>query len=139
MSLDFDPAVDFALLLAVPAIPLFGYVLQIFLRRKLPHGDKLLTFGMFVVMCLTVYLGAKGLHAAYRGERFFHESQASGYGFGWLYSSGTVPANQNIVLGILYDPLGAAMLAVVGIVSFCVHLFSIGYVHGDRRYPIFFA
>src|SRR5262245_6066831 len=139
MSLDFNPAVDFKLLLAVPAIPLAGYVLQIFLRRRLPHGDKLLTFGMFLVMCLTVYLGAKGLHAAYRGERFFHESSEAGLEFGWLYTNGTVPADHNIVLGVLYDPLGAAMLAVVGIVSFCVHLFSIGYMHGDRRYPIFFA
>ena len=31
------------------------------------------------------------------------------------------------------------MLAVVGIVSFCVHLFSQGYMHGDKRYNIFFA
>ncbi len=139
MSLEFNPAVDFALLLAVPAIPLFGYVLQIFLRRKLPHGDKLLTLGMFVVMCITVYLGAKGLHAAHHGERFFHHSSEAGLSFGWLYTEGTVPASRNIVLGLLYDPLGAAMLAVVGIVSFCVHLFSIGYVHGDKRYPIFFA
>jgi len=139
MSLAFDPAVDFALLLAVLAIPLAGYTLQIFLRRKLPHGDKLLTAGMFVVMCLTVYLGAKGLHAAYSGERFFHHSSEAGLEFGWLYTAGTVPDSMNIVMGVLYDPLGAAMLAVVGIVSFCVHLFSIGYMHGDKRYPIFFA
>ena len=138
-SLAFDPALDFKLLLAVPAIPLVGYALQIFLRRKLPHGDKLLTFGMFVVMCLTVYLGAKGLYAAHHGTRFFHQSRDAGFGFGWLYPDGSVPESQNIVLGILYDPLGAAMLAVVGIVSFCVHLFSIGYVHGDKRYAIFFA
>ena len=31
------------------------------------------------------------------------------------------------------------MLAVVGIVSFCVHLFSLGYMGEDRRKPIFFA
>jgi NADH-quinone oxidoreductase subunit L len=136
MSLAFDPAVDFKLLLAVPLIPLVGYTLQIFLRKRLPHGDKLLTLGMFAVMCITVYLGAKALHAAYAGERFFHHSSEAGLEYGWLYSLGTTP---NIVLGVLYDPLGAAMLAVVGIVSFCVHLFSIGYMHGDKRYPIFFA
>jgi len=139
MSLDFDPATDFKLLLAVPLIPLVGYVLQIFLRRRLPHGDKLLTLGMFVVMCLTVFLGAKALHAAHAGERFFHHSSEAGMTFGWLYPEGSVPGTKNIVLGILYDPLGAAMLAVVGIVSFCVHLFSMGYMHGDKRYPIFFA
>jgi len=139
MSLAFDPQLDFQLLLAVPAIPLVGYVLQIFLRRRLPHGDKLLTAGMFVSMCLTLFLGAKALHAAHAGERFFHHSSEVGLEFGWLYTPGTVDATRNIVMGVLYDPLGAAMLAVVGIVSFCVHLFSIGYMHGDKRYPIFFA
>ena len=82
MSLAFDPAVDFKLLLAVPAIPLVGYVLQIFLRRRLPHGDKLLTLGMFAVMCITVYLGAKGIHAAYAGKSFFHHSSEIGWQFG---------------------------------------------------------
>src|SRR6185503_1872316 len=108
MSLAFDPATDFRLLLAVLAIPLAGYTLQIFLRRMLPHGDKILTAGMFVVMCLNVYLGAKGLHAAYAGERFFHHSSEAGLEFGWLYTAGTVPDSMNIVMGILYDPLGAA-------------------------------
>lgn len=137
--MEFNPALDFKLLLAVPLIPLVGYVLQIFLRRKLPHGDKLLTAGMFVVMCITVYLGLKAIVTTHRGEPFFHHSSEIGWEFGWLYTPGTVPDSANIVMGILYDPLGAAMLAVVGIVSFCVHLFSQGYMHGDRRYPIFFA
>ena len=139
MSLDFDPALDFRLLLAVLAIPLAGYVVQIFLRRRLPHGDKLLTAGMFAVMCITVFLGFKALKVAYAGKGFFHHSSEAGLEFGWLYTLGSVPDSKNIVAGILYDPLGAAMLAVVGIVSFCVHLFSLGYMGEDRRKPIFFA
>jgi len=34
----FDPATDWALLLAVPAIPLLGYVVNIFLGKNLPGG-----------------------------------------------------------------------------------------------------
>ena len=135
--LEFDPAVDFKLLLAVPLIPLIGYTLQIFLRDKLPHGDKLLTGGMFAVMCITVYLAAKAI--ASHGEGFLNHSGDAGWEFGWFYQSEAVPSYLNVVTGIFYDPLGAIMLAVVGIVSFCVHLFSIGYMHGDKRYPIFFA
>ena len=33
----------------------------------------------------------------------------------------------------------AVMLMVVCIVSFLVHLYSVGYMHGDRRYERFFA
>jgi NADH-quinone oxidoreductase subunit L len=139
VNLDFDPALDFKLLLAVPCIPLVGYVLQIFLRRKLVHGDKLLTAGMFVSMCLTLWMAAKAIAATQHGEPFLHHSSEAGMEVGWLYSAGVVESWNNVTAGILYDPLGAAMLAVVGVVSFCVHLFSIGYMHGDRRYPIFFA
>ena len=137
--LEFDPALDFKLLLAVPLIPLIGYILQISLRERLPHGDKLLTTGMFVVMCITVLQAAKALYSG--GEDFINHSSSAGMELGWLYSgaSGDVPTWMNVVIGIVYDPLGAVMLAVVGIVSFCVHLFSQGYMHGDKRYPIFFA
>ena len=137
--LEFDPAVDFKLLLLVLLIPLVGYVLQIFLRRRLPGGDKLLTAGMFVVMVITVLEAAKALSHAYHahGQPFLQESVEHGFAFRWLYTGDV--ATPNVVAGILYDPLGAAMLAAVGIVSFCVHLFSQGYMHGDRRYPIFFA
>ena len=130
---------DFKLLLAVPLIPFFGYILQISLRKKLPHGDKILTTGMFAVMCITVYMAAKMLGA--HGENFLNHSGQFGLELGWLYSGagGEVPTHHNVVTGIFYDPLGAGMLAVVGIVSFCVHLFSQGYMHGDKRYPIFFA
>ena len=137
--LEFDPGLDFKLLLAVPLIPFFGYLLQIVLRGRLPHGDKILTGGMFVVMCITVYLAAKAIHAANAGTPFLHHSEEADMTLGWLYSSASVETWQNLIIGVFYDPLGAVMLAVVGIVSFCVHLFSIGYMAGDHRYQIFFA
>ena len=137
MSLEFNPETDFKLLLAVPLIPLLLYVIQIFFGRKLPRqGDWMLTGGMFVAMSITVYMAAKAVYAAYTGQPFEWESQQHGQAFKWLY---TIPGVQNVVAGIRYDGLGAAMLAVVGVVSFCVHLFSVGYMHGDRRYHIFFA
>src|SRR5690349_180154 len=84
--LDFDPAIDFELLLAVPLIPLFGYAIQIFFGKRLPRrGDWLLTGGMFVVMCITVYMAAKAISAAYAGEEFLHASREHGGTFSWLY------------------------------------------------------
>jgi len=137
--LQFDPAVDFKLLLAVPLIPLAGYVIQIFFGRRLPRrGDWLLTGGMFVVMAITVLMAAKAISAAYAGEEFLHSSRDHGLTFSWLYRDH--PASPaNVSAGILFDGLGAGMLAVVGIVAFFVHLFSVGYMAEDRRYHIFFA
>ena len=42
-------------------------------------------------------------------------------------------------MGFYFDSVTAVMLLVVTIVSSLVHIFSIGYMHGDPRYPRFFA
>ena len=45
----------------------------------------------------------------------------------------------HIDAGILVDGMTSVMLMVVTTVSFFVHLYSTGYMHGDRRYERFFA
>lgn len=138
LSLEFNPEVDFKLLLLAPLIPFCLYIVQIFVGRLLPRkGDWMLTSGMFISMLITVYMAAKAIRAAYIGEEFQWQSHEYGQTFDWIFHEGGTA--QALVAGVMYDGLGAAMLAVVGIVSFCVHLFSMGYMHGDRRYHIFFA
>ena len=41
--------------------------------------------------------------------------------------------------GIAIDALTATMLVVVTMVAFLVHLYSVGYMHGDKRFSRFFA
>ena len=40
---------------------------------------------------------------------------------------------------LLVDPLSAVMLLLVTGVGTLIHLYSVGYMHGDERYPRFFA
>lgn len=47
--------------------------------------------------------------------------------------------NKSITIGIGVDNLAAMMLIVVNLISFLVHMFSIEYMKGDKRYPRFFA
>lgn len=44
-----------------------------------------------------------------------------------------------IELGLLLDPISAMMLVVVTFVSLMVHLYSLGYMKGEERYPTYFA
>jgi proton-translocating NADH-quinone oxidoreductase chain L len=44
-----------------------------------------------------------------------------------------------IPLGVSIDNLGVLMFLMVSFVSTLIHIYSIGYMHGDRRYPLFFA
>lgn len=46
---------------------------------------------------------------------------------------------QWLVLGLLVDGLGVSMFAMVTLIATLVHLYSIGYMAGDKRYPWFFA
>ena len=55
--------------------------------------------------------------------------------FPWI----TVGDRALLNTGILIDNVTAVMLLVVTIVSTLVHLFSIGYMHGDPKYNRFFA
>ena len=100
------------LLLAVLAIPLVAFVVQIFFGRRLPRGgDWLPTAGMFVVMCITVRMLFVALDAVGHGP-FFHESvHEGGPVFAWFYQAAEKAPGLNVVAGVLYDGLGAAMLA----------------------------
>jgi NADH-quinone oxidoreductase subunit L len=48
-------------------------------------------------------------------------------------------ADTDIKVGTFVDGLSVMMLFVVTLVSLLVHVFSTGYMHGDRRYTHFFA
>lgn len=43
-----------------------------------------------------------------------------------------------IRFGFEVNPLNAMMLVVVSLVSFLVHMYSKGYMHGDERFPVFY-
>ena len=47
--------------------------------------------------------------------------------------------NLPIRMGFAVDPLTAVMLVVVTVVALLVQIYSVGYMHGDIRYPRFFA
>lgn len=53
----------------------------------------------------------------------------------WLQFSPTL----SIDFGIMLDPISVMMLVVVTTVSLMVHLYSIGYMHGEERYSTYYA
>ncbi len=57
------------------------------------------------------------------------------YNYTWLQFWG----NFKISMGVLLDPISVMMLVVVSTVSFMVHLYSIGYMHGEAGFSRFFA
>jgi len=114
--------------LAILLLPLLSYVILFFFGKKLPRKGDWVGVGL---------LGTTWLLAL---RIFAHFWQVNDPGL-------TVEANLRWIdlgkftadAGILVDGMTAVMLVVVTTVSFMVHLFSVGYMHGDRRYERFFA
>lgn len=148
IALAFSPS-TYGALLAVALLPLGAWVLQVFFGRFLPRkGDWLPTgaMGIAAIIAVANFIKVLGVWepgfelGAYLGE---HITNFQAPTWGWFSSSTITPADARGLdwfrAGILYDNLGAAMLAMVATVSFLVHLFSVGYMQGDRRYNIFFS
>lgn len=118
--------------LAVLLLPLVGFVVLIFVGRKMPRqGDWFETSLLFVALALSIFIAYVKLTSI---------PGTISYNLTWA-DFGNVPVigSLRIDLGIAIDNLAAIMLVVVCIVSFLVHLFSIAYMDGDVRYARYFA
>ena len=113
----------------IPAFPLLGFVLLILFGRKLgePFAGWLATAasaGAFV-STVAVFASLVALDAAER----FHIVKL----FTWLdVGSFEVDA------GLLIDPLSITMCLFITGVGTLIHLYSVGYMHGDKNFSKFF-
>ncbi len=114
--------------LAVLALPLLSYVLTFFFGKKLPRQGDFIGVGF---MGLAELLAIRIFIAFWKiGDPSYRVEKA----ITWLDLGGF-----KVDAGILVDGMTAVMLMVVCTVSFLVHLYSTGYMQGDRRYERFFA
>ena len=113
----------------IPLLPLASFVINIFAGKRLPRkGDwvSLATITAALVMSIGVFIE---MFLAYDPNFKYHVT------IPWLSITDRFLLN----VGILIDNVTAIMLVVVTGVSTLVHLYSIGYMHGDKHYNRFFA
>jgi len=111
----------------IPALPLLGFVILLLLGPRLgePASGWLATamVGAAFVVSLIAFIG---LHS--RAAHTYTHTY-----FTWI-SVGRFQVD----FGVLFDPLSSAMILFITGVGALIHLYSIGYMHGDSRYPRFF-
>ena len=113
----------------IPLLPLLGFAVQVFFGRRLPRGGDfvpLACIGIAFLLSLWIFAMAIGAYSA--------DWQLPFERFVWLDLT-----SHQITVGLLVDNITAIMLMVVTVVSFLVHLYSIGYMHGDEKYSRFFG
>jgi len=114
--------------LAILGLPLLSYVLTFFFGKKLPRQGDWIGVGFMGVaelLAIRIFIAFWQI-----GDPSFRIEGA----FTWIDLGGF-----KLDAGILVDGMTAVMLMVVCTISFLVHLYSTGYMHGDRRYERFFA
>jgi len=113
----------------IPFLPLLSFFINIAVGKRLPRKGDWLCLG-------TIAIGlAMSIGIFYEVFRAYDPNFRYHVVFPWL----TVGDRALFNAGILIDNVTAVMLLVVTIVSTLVHLFSIGYMHGDPRYSRYFA
>ena len=113
----------------IPLLPLFAFFINIAVGRRLPRKGDWVSLGA-IAIGLAISIGI-----FYEVFRVYDPNFKYHVTFPWLDLGGRFV----IRAGILIDNVTAVMLLVVTGVSALVHLFSVGYMHGDPRYSRYFA
>jgi NADH-quinone oxidoreductase subunit L len=114
----------------IPALPLAGFLLLLAFGRRLgePAAGWLATLMMVGAFAATAVVWADLLGES-EDERQFTQTL-----FEWMPAGGL-----QVDLAFLVDPLSVTMALFVTGVGALIHLYSIGYMHGDPRFPAFFV
>lgn len=109
-------------------VPLAAFVVQIFVGKRLPRGGDFLSVGA---------IGAALVASCWIFSQVVLQNEP---GYSWNYVVPWVDLESfKIPMGIAIDGLTAWMLLVVTGVSFLVHVFSVGYMHKEDRYHLYFG
>ena len=114
----------------IPALPLFGFLVLMVAGRKL--GEPLA--GWFATLMCGGAFAASVIVLVGLFNEPEHERQFQQVLFDWL-----PVGNLKVQFGFLVDPLSITMALFITGVGALIHLYSIGYMHGDPKYSKFFV
>ncbi|MEO7908467.1 MAG: NADH-quinone oxidoreductase subunit L [Roseiflexaceae bacterium] len=116
------------IVILIPAFPLLGFLLNtFFIRQERPAG--LIASGAVVLSFITVLISIYVLQTLPEGSERIDLVL-----WEWI-TIGTL----RVPFGLLFDQLTAVMTLLVTGVGGLIHIYSIGYMHGDERPVRFFA
>ncbi len=116
------------------AIPVFNFLLLGLADSKFSHktAGTIGTIGLSIVAILSYYTAFDYFFIFGKvGEVYQKFSQS----VEWLRFNDTL----HIDLGILLDPISVMMLVVISTVSLMVHIYSLGYMHGERGFQRYYS
>lgn len=114
------------LFLLIPLLPLIAFFINILFGRNLiRQRAHIIAIGAVGISFL---ISLFALCDVIRGKVYDYDI------YSWIVSG-----DFKVTVGFLIDPLTAVMLIVVTSISLLVHIYSVGYMHGDKGYYRFFS
>ncbi|MCG6551833.1 MAG: NADH-quinone oxidoreductase subunit L [Candidatus Magnetominusculus sp. LBB02] len=117
---------DIKCYILIPVLPLAAFVLNILFGKSIFKNRA--HFIATAAVAVSLFLSIRAFIEASSGAVINHDL------YTWIESG-----KFKVSFGFLVDQLTAIMLIVVTSVSFLVHIYSVGYMHGEDGYPRFFS
>ncbi len=108
----------------IPLFPVLAFLILTFGGKKISKGSAYVSMACVGISLILSYVAFFSV----LGGKEFHQA------FEW-FSIGTF----KVSIGVTVDAIAVLMLIVVTTVSFLVQIYSVGYMHGDKRYPWYYA
>ena len=126
---------NLSLIALIPLLPLAGFVLLGLFGKKY-FGKNAGIFGTVLLLVST----SLAIYLAY--QYFFVFGKVNGsyqtfipFEYNWLVFSKEL----TIRMGFIIDPIAVMMIVVVCFISLMVHIYSLGYMKGEQRFPTYYA
>ena len=121
-------------------LPLLSFMIQLLLPKKI---DKIKVYISSSIMLISLLISLNALIKIYSASKMtlgdklsfaLTNSALSSIEFSWI----SLP-DLKISFGVIADSMAVLMLFVVSLISLLVHIFSIEYMKGDKRFSRYFA
>ena len=119
----------------IPLLPIISFlIIGLVGRRYFPVFSGLLgTLSLLISFILSAFVAYQYFFEVGKVDGVYQQIIALKYV--WLQFS----PNIAIDMGILLDPISVMMIVIVTFISLMVHIYSIGYMHGEPRYATYYA
>ena len=127
-------------MLTILVLPLLSFIVQLLLPKRI---NKIKAYISSLIMLMSLLISSNALMQIYSSSKMsimdklsfaLANSALSVFEFSWI----SLPDLQ-INFGVLLDSMAVLMLFVVSLISLLVHIFSIEYMKGDKRFSRYFA
>jgi NADH-quinone oxidoreductase subunit L len=116
----------------IPLLPLFSFlVLGLYGKKLFKNASGI---AGTVSLLISFVIAAYTAYSYFSIHQGLHPAEIP-FKYTWLQFN----ESMSIDMGILLDPISVMMIVVVTFVSLMVHIFSLGYMKGEERYPTYYA